>query len=76
MLTIVKFKVFDKELEKVFYNGESLSQIHQALKEISSTYYATGVMVAKLEAQAQAPSMLNALNIIKQQDEVNHNNSN
>lgn len=74
MLTIVKFRVFDKDLEKVFYNNESLAAIHQALKEISHTYIAKEVIVAKLEAEAQAPTMLNALNVIKQQDEIELSN--
>lgn len=45
-LIIVQFRVFDKDLEKVFYNNETAVQIHQALKEIGFTYMVKDVIVS------------------------------
>lgn len=75
MLTIVKFKAFDKELEKVFYKNETLTQIHQALKEICLTYYPLEITLAQIRIDSHAPAALRALSVIRQQDENSHNNS-
>lgn len=46
MITIVKFRCFDKALEKVFYQRETPEQIHKALRDICFTYVATEVITA------------------------------
>lgn len=51
MITIVRFRIFDKEVDKVFYEGETIQQIHKALSEINDTYIPLSVIVC-----AAAPS--------------------
>lgn len=43
-VTIVQFRVFDKDLEKNFYNGETVEEIHKVLKEIGQTYIAKNLI--------------------------------
>ncbi len=75
MITILKFRVFDKELEKIFYQNETLAQMHQTLKEISPTYVPLEIKLAEIKMETQAQSTLRALSVLKQQDEFLNNQS-
>lgn len=44
MIIIVKYRAFDRDHEKNFYNGESWLQIHEALHNICWTYLPTEVI--------------------------------
>jgi hypothetical protein len=57
MITIVKFKAYDKALDKNFYAGETLDQIHGSLNEICNTY----VPVQIITAETAENNLLNEL---------------
>ena len=65
MITIVKFKVFDKSLEKNFYNGETIEEINRTLNEISDTY----IPMEVITAERKESSLLNELKNHKQKTE-------
>jgi hypothetical protein len=48
MIIIVKYRAFDKSHEKVFYDGQSWAEIHQALSDICRTYVPLEVITATL----------------------------
>lgn len=58
MITIVKFRAYDKPLEKNFYQGETIQTIHQALTDICNTYIPIEILTVSTQANTLLTELL------------------
>lgn len=58
MITIVIFRAFDKELEKNFYSGETVAEIHSALYRICHTYVPVKIITSSTQENTLMSELL------------------
>lgn len=64
MIRIVVFRMFDTPAEKVFFNGESIDEIHRVLSGLCNTYV-PGEVITCARMLSSLPEDKEDLNVLK-----------